>query len=173
MKLNDLRQQYLQHFEAVRERAERETPPKSPDDPELRFVSFDPSHPALEAAILAAIAQSTDIEELAAFTKIDIDNGFFMLPMQSVFNALERRLDLGDSSANAFNAYQFAIVFWIHPSSYYAPLAKDILAAIEQFEEEHAPPEAYEQLRLETVERIHQLQQQGIYVYDPPELWKR
>lgn len=168
MDLVELGRIYLEHYRAVKERAHKEQPPPANrSKSEIHFVSYDPSHPELEAAILKAIEQCQDFRELQAFLALEKLNEYLM---QTRFNALERWLELGGEPQEALYRYQLALALYADPFPY-GLLAKELFAALEKLRTENAPLAAYDQLRLETVERIKELQQQGKYVLDPPERW--
>lgn len=170
MDLVELGRIYLEHYRAVVEKAHQEQPPPANlSKSEYHFVTIYPSHPKLEAAILKTIEQCQNFKELQAF--IALDKNFEFL-LQTRFNALESWLELGGDPEESLSRYHVAIAMY---SSWlaYEDLAETIFDTLAKLRSENAPPEAYEQLRLETVKRIKALQQQSKYVLDPPEQWAR
>lgn len=164
MKLVELGEQWLAFARGLRENAVYKQA-----TPDMRVSSLNFSNPPLEAAILQAIAKCTDVDELKSF--VDLDENFD-LPLQSRFNALERWLALGGSAREALELYQWTHA--LYPLNYpYEVLQEHLYSTLNRLQAEDAPPEAYEQLRVETVERINELQQQGIYALDPPDQWQR
>jgi hypothetical protein len=160
MTLIELGEQWLVFARELREKAQWKQL-----TPEIKTTSINFSNPPLEAAILQVIADCTDVEELKAFVGLDEN---FDMPLQSRFDALERWLELGGHTVEALELYQ-----WTHslfPLHYlYEELQQHLYATLTQLKAENAPPEAYERLRAETVERINALRQERIYALDPPQ----
>jgi hypothetical protein len=161
MKLAELREQWLTFVRALWEDAKANLPP--PQEGIISRVSINASNPPLELAILKAIEECDEVAELEAF--VDLDE-VFELPLQARFNALERWLELGGRPQEALRHFQFT--HGLYPLNYPEEIQLELYATLTQLESEHAPPEAYEQLRATTVERIRQLRREGIYALDPP-----